>query len=245
MVVSAKLTSVTNKVAIYGWHHTNSVAIQPLYTGHRADWADYSHGIRLVSQTVLLNGQPTNITAILSDTNLCQLLSDEGVITQPRYPTNYLSPAVTASLGWPLGFRTSKHFDELTGEFNLPDGVRVVINTPPFRSFATNKPLLLVFFALPNGNTIEQTIGKQIQPGDDWHFNIQHIGAQTRFLRAMLTNQTIVVAYLENSLKSWPAWRRTNGNDHIPALFDTVRKMFADYRQEIVLTGHSGGGNFR
>jgi pimeloyl-ACP methyl ester carboxylesterase len=121
--------------------------------------------------------------------------------------------------------------------------VRVVINTPAFRSFATNKPLLLVFFALPNGNTIEQTIGKQMQPGDDWHFNIQHIGAQTRFLRNVLTNQTIVVAYLENSLKSWPAWRRTNGNDHIPALLDTVRKMFADYRQEIVLTGHSGGGS--
>jgi triacylglycerol esterase/lipase EstA (alpha/beta hydrolase family) len=51
------------------------------------------------------------------------------------------------------------------------------------------------------------------------------------------------VAYLENSLKSWPAWRRTNGNDRIPALFNAVRGIFADYRQEIVLTGHSGGGS--
>ena len=243
VVISTKLAALTNRVAIYGWHRTNGVAIQPLYLGHRADWADYSHGIRLVSQTMLLNGQRTNINAVLTDSNLCSLLSDEGVITHPRYSMNYVSPAVTASLGWPLGFRTSKYFDELTGEFNLADGVRVFINTPPFSSFATNKSVLLVFYALPNGNTIEQTIGKQIQPGDDWHFNIQHIGAQTRFLRAMLTNQIIVVAYLENSLKSWPAWRRTNGNDHIPALFDTVRKMFADYRQEIVLTGHSGGGS--
>ena len=243
VVITAKLASVTNKVAIYGWHRTNGVAIQPLYLGHTSAWVDYSHGIRLVSQTMLLNGQPTNITAILCDTNLCQLLSDEGVITQPRYPTNYLSPAATSSLGWPLGFRTSEHFGELTGEFNLPNNVRVIINTPPFSSFSTNKPVQLIFFATPNGNTIEQTIGKQMQPGDDWHFNIQHIGAQTRFLRNILTNQTIVVAYLENSLKSWPAWRRTNGNDRIPALFDTVRKMFADYRQEIVLTGHSGGGS--
>ncbi len=242
VVITTKLTTTTNKVAIYGWHQTNGVAIQPLYLGHTAAWVDYSHGIRLVSQHMRLNGQPTNSAAILADSTLCSLLSDEGVITQPRYATNYVAP-VTASLGWPLGFQMSNHFGELTRELNLSDGVRVIINTPPFSSFATNKPVQLIFFALPNGNTIEQTIGKQMQPGDDWHFNIQHIGAQTRFLRNILTNQTIVIAYLENSLKSWPAWRRTNGNDRIPALFDTVRKLFADYQQEIVLTGHSGGGS--
>lgn len=245
VVITTKLTTATNKVAIYGWHRTNSAAIQPLYLGHTAAWVDYSHGIRLVSQTMLLNGQPTNATAILADTNLCSLLSDEGPVVQPRYATNFVSPAGAVAIGprWPQGFATSKHFGELTRELNLPDGVRIVINTPPTSSFATNKPVQLIFFALPNGNTVEWTIGKQMQPGDDWHFNIQHIGAQTRFLRNALTNQTIVVAYLENSLKSWPAWRRTNGNDRIPALFDTVRKMFADYRQEIVLTGHSGGGS--
>lgn len=243
VVITTKLTTATNKVAIYGWHRTNGVAIQPLYLGHTSAWVDYSHGIRLVSQTLLLNGQPTNAAAILADTNLCSLLSDEGVITQPRYATNHVPPAGTASLGWPIGFRTSTHFGELTGEFTLPDGVRIVINTPPFNSFTTNKPVQLICYALPNGNTIEQTIGKQLQPGDDWHYDIQHIGAQTRFLRNVLTNQTIVVAYLENSLKSWPAWRRAHGNDHIPALFDTVRNMFASYRQEVVLTGHSGGGS--
>lgn len=246
VVLTTRLTNAPTKVAIYGWHRTNGVAIQPLYLGHTAAWVDYSHGIRLVSQTALLNGQKTNLTAILATPNLCSLLSDEGVITQPCYPTNFLAATATeriASQRWPQGFTASKHFGELTRELNLPDGVRIVINTPPASSFATNKPLLLIFFALPNGNTIEQTIGKQMQPGDDWHFNIQHIGAQTRFLRNALTNQTIVVAYLENSLKSWPAWRRTNGNDRIPALFDTVRDIFAGYRQEIVLTGHSGGGS--
>ncbi|MGC3956890.1 MAG: hypothetical protein QM813_02650 [Verrucomicrobiota bacterium] len=244
IVITARLTNAPTKVAIYGWHNTNGVAIQPLYLGHTSAWVDYSHGIRLVSQTALLNGQPTNVITLLADTNLCHFLSDEGVITQPRYPTNVL-PATTsnANLRWPQGFTASKHFGELTRELNLSDGVRVVINTPSISDFITNKPVQLIFFALPNGNTIEQTIGKQLQPGDDWHFNIQHIGAQTRFLRSVLTNQTIVVAYLENSLKSWPAWRRTNGNDRIPALFSAVRDIFADYRQEIVLTGHSGGGS--
>ena len=244
VVITARLANAPTKVAIYGWHNTNGLAIQPLYLGHTSAWVDYSHGIRLVSQTALLNGQPTNVIALLADPNLCHFLSDEGVITQPRYPTNVLpATASNANLLWPQGFTASKHFGELTRELNLPDGVRIVVNTPPASSFATNKPVQLIFFALPNGNTIEWTMGKQKHPGDDWHFNIQHIGAQTRFLRNALTNQTIVVAYLENSLKSWPAWRRTNGNDRIPALFNTVRDIFADYRQEVVLTGHSGGGS--
>ncbi len=244
VVLSARLATTLNKVAIYGWHRTNGVAIQPLYLGHTAAWVDYSHGIRLVSQQMLLNGQPTNVAAILADPNLCALLSDEGVITAPRYPTNLLSPspAPRETLRWPQDFEASKHFGELTRQMNLPNGVRVLVNTPAADSFSTNKIVKLIFFALPNGNTIEWTIGKQMQPGDDWHFNIQHIGAQTRFLRNSLTNETIVVAYLENSLKSWPAWVREHGHAGIPAMLDTVRDIFRDYQQEIVLTGHSGGG---
>jgi pimeloyl-ACP methyl ester carboxylesterase len=245
VVITARLDSVTNKVAIYGWHRPNGVAIQPLYLGHTATWVDYSHGIRLVSQTMLLNGQQTNISAVLKDSQLASLLSDEGVILHPRYSTNHGSPGANAAPGlrWPHGFTASKQFSELNRELNLPNGVRVLINTPNADSLPTNKPVQLIFFALPNGNTIEWTIGKQTKPEDDWHFDLQHIGAQTRFLRTVLTNQTVVVAYLENSLKSWPAWRREHGNDSIPAVIDSVRKIFADYRQEIVLTGHSGGGS--
>jgi hypothetical protein len=247
VVITPLLTTATNKVAIYGWHRKNGVAIQPIYLGHTSAWVDYSHGIRLVSQTALLNGHRTNLAMLLANPELCHLLSDEGVLTQVRYPVVPdaipLSSGKPVELGWPLGFKMSETFDELTGEFHLTNGVRVNINTPPFKSFTSNKPVLLIFYALPNGNSIEWTIGKKMQPGDDWHFDLQHIGAQTRFLRNVLTNQTVVVAYLENSLKSWPAWRRNYGNDSIPALFDSARKMFADYRQEIVLTGHSGGGS--
>lgn len=245
VVITPRLLTATNKVAIYGWHQTNGAAIQPLYLGHTSAWVDYSHGIRLVAQTLLLNGRRTNTTAVLADPNLCSVLSNEGLVIQPRYPTNFVAPGGTTAIGprWPQGFVASKHFGEVTRELQLPNGVRILINAPEASTFATNKPVRLIFFATPNGNTIEQTFGKQIQPGEDWHFNIQHIGAQTRFLRQVLTNQTIVVAYLENSLKSWPAWRRTNGNDRIPALINAVRDIFACYQQEIVLTGHSGGGS--
>ncbi|MBK9569296.1 MAG: hypothetical protein IPO53_04835 [Chitinophagaceae bacterium] len=49
-------------------------------------------------------------------------------------------------------------------------------------------------------------MGKKLQPGDDWHFDIQHIRAQTAFIRQQLSNQNFVVIYLENNYKSWPSW---------------------------------------
>jgi len=42
---------------------------------------------------------------------------------------------------------------------------------------------MLILYALPNGNTIEQTKGRRVAEGLDWHFGIQHIAAQTRYLR--------------------------------------------------------------
>jgi hypothetical protein len=99
------------------------VAIQPLYLGHTAAWVDYSHGIRLVSQTMLLNGRPTNIPAVLADPNLCSLLSDEGVIATALFHELCLHRCAAAIIGprWPQGFTASKHFGELTREFNLPN----------------------------------------------------------------------------------------------------------------------------
>ncbi len=37
----------TGRLGLYGWHQPNGVVIQPLYTGHRHDWIDYSQGLRL------------------------------------------------------------------------------------------------------------------------------------------------------------------------------------------------------
>jgi len=245
VVVTARLASVTNRVAIYGWPKLDGSNIQPLFVRHALTWVDYSHGIRLVSRQGELNGHPTNLPAILADPQLAPLLSDEGVLSSPRYPVQEGSPpaAGVPPPRWPAGFTPGGAFDECSCELHLPDGVRIVINTPAPETFAPNRPVELIFFALPNGNTIEWTIGRQSRPGDDEHFDLQHIGAQTRFLRHVKTNQTLVVAYLENSLKSWPAWRRRHGNAAIPALIQTVRDLFAAYPQRLVLTGHSGGGS--
>ncbi len=120
--------------------------------------------------------------------------------------------------------------------------VCICVNTPSVRDVNSQK-VTLVFYALPNGNTIEQTIGKQCKAGDDWHFNIQHIGAQTRYLRHRFKNEQLVVAYLGNNLKSWPAWRKKHGDLTIPALLDSVKERFKGGNVRIVLTGHSGGGS--
>ena len=79
-------------MAIYGWHQTNGVpTIQPLYLGHTASWVDYSQCIRLVSNEIILNGKSAALSDVLADPKFSVLLSDEGPISNPRYPTNQLA----------------------------------------------------------------------------------------------------------------------------------------------------------
>jgi hypothetical protein len=52
--------------------------IQPLSTVHGARYADYSHGIRLVSEVAILNSELRSIYTILEDSSLAKALSDEG-----------------------------------------------------------------------------------------------------------------------------------------------------------------------
>ncbi|MES3019150.1 MAG: hypothetical protein V4721_15290 [Bacteroidota bacterium] len=75
------------RVVIYGWHKQDGKAIQPLYNGHSTIHVDYSHGIRLVQNKVWVDGKKTSVQKILASEALSSLLSDEGVIALPRYPT--------------------------------------------------------------------------------------------------------------------------------------------------------------
>ncbi len=76
----------TSRVIIYGWHQLNGSPIQPVSGVHGETYADYSHGIRLVSRNVLINGHPARIEDILQDTDHSTLLSDEGALQILRYP---------------------------------------------------------------------------------------------------------------------------------------------------------------
>ena len=92
VVITARLANSPGKAAIYGWHKTNRVAIQPLYLGHTNTWVDDSHGIRLVQQQMTVNGSAATVAEVLANPELAGLLSDEVVVANPRYPTNALIP---------------------------------------------------------------------------------------------------------------------------------------------------------
>ena len=78
------------RVVIYGWHYLNGTPIQPIYSGHAETYADYSHGIRLVQDSITVNGEPGHIRDLLQHPTRHALLSDEGQIALPYYPTGDL-----------------------------------------------------------------------------------------------------------------------------------------------------------
>jgi hypothetical protein len=89
IIISNKIYGQTTpRVVIYGWHKLDGKAIQPVYNKHTNTWADYSHGVRLVSSKAVLNGKRVKLADLLKHPTLHQLLSDEGVITNAKYPLN-------------------------------------------------------------------------------------------------------------------------------------------------------------
>lgn len=85
IVITNKLVATPNRVAIYGWHKPDGKPIQPLYAGHTASWADYSHGVRLVFGEMIAQGERKTLAEVLADPKLCALVSDEGPIRRARY----------------------------------------------------------------------------------------------------------------------------------------------------------------
>ena len=80
VVLTNRLSEKANRVAIYGWHYPNGKAIQPLYVGHVNWHVDYSHGIRLMSQRIVVDGQPMRVSDVLKHNEFSALLSNEGPI---------------------------------------------------------------------------------------------------------------------------------------------------------------------
>jgi hypothetical protein len=83
LVLSNQLCQFPGRVAIYGWHLAPGHPIQPLSTVHGAQYVDYSHGVRLVSTTVVVDGRPRSIYDALQDSQIAPVLSREGVTRDP------------------------------------------------------------------------------------------------------------------------------------------------------------------
>lgn len=88
IVLSNRLEERPHRVAIYGWHRSVGRPIQPLSTVHGDWYADYSHGVRLVGGTMLIDGEPRRVADVLLDPELSPLLSEEGALVRARYQTD-------------------------------------------------------------------------------------------------------------------------------------------------------------
>ncbi|MBY4892693.1 hypothetical protein KUL25_07940 [Rhodobacteraceae bacterium N5(2021)] len=81
LVLANRLSRNPGRVAIYGWHRTNGRAIQPLSTVHGEYYADYSHGIRLVSRTAFVDGRAVDLRELLTDERYAGFLNSDGALT--------------------------------------------------------------------------------------------------------------------------------------------------------------------
>ncbi len=144
------------------------------------------------------------------------------------------------------GFEISPHFREQVKTYRFEPEVSIHINAPAPEAFDRARPTRVIIYALPNVNTIEWTIGRKPAPGLDWHYNIQHIGAQVRRLREKITDCNWVVAYLEADKRAWPTWktRHPDYRELIPRIVADIAGRLGPGEIRIDLSGHSGGGSF-
>lgn len=83
------LTDYVRNVAIYGWHHPDGRAQQPLFVRHGNFYVDYSHGVRLIYNKVKIDGVEYNVREVLQSPELYRLLSDEPMhLTKATYAGN-------------------------------------------------------------------------------------------------------------------------------------------------------------
>jgi hypothetical protein len=76
----------SNKVAIYGWHKPDGKPIQPVYTGHSANYVDYSHGARFIYRKIRVNGKIFDYQKMLSDSIMRHFITNESNHLITRYP---------------------------------------------------------------------------------------------------------------------------------------------------------------
>lgn len=95
------------KVIIFGWYrpdgpdvfdnrepmvlpsgapNTSRQPIQPHSDAHGDFYVDYSHGVRLIEGTALVDGQPMALADVYTDPVLGKIVSHDGPLKTPRYP---------------------------------------------------------------------------------------------------------------------------------------------------------------
>ena len=84
VVLTNRYLTQPDRVAIYGWHRPTGQPIQPLSLVHGSRYFDYSHGVRLVHDQALADGELRSVYDLLSDPVFAPLLSSEGPMPSAR-----------------------------------------------------------------------------------------------------------------------------------------------------------------
>jgi hypothetical protein len=88
IVLTPRIFERPQRLAIYGWRQLDGQPIQPLTIVHWNRYVDYSHGARLIRDTIEHDGKEFKIADLLADPDRCGLVSDEGPMDPPRYPAD-------------------------------------------------------------------------------------------------------------------------------------------------------------
>src|SRR3954463_11890315 len=143
-------------------------------------------------------------------------------------------------------WKSSDQFAEASFTTTIDPKIRIHVNAPLDGNGKPARATRLIVYALPNGNTLEQTLGCQMKPSLHWRYDIQHVAAQVRLLRTLEPNERIVIICAEAPGLSWPSFGAAHKDGHtiIHALIDKWRTEFGSDDTKVFLTGHSGGGAF-
>lgn len=143
-------------------------------------------------------------------------------------------------------WKRSPEFAETSFTATTDSKIRYHVNAPVDDHGKPARATRLIMYTLPAGNTIEQTLGCRMKPGLDWHYDIQHVAAQTRLLREIMPNEKIVLVCVEGPGLNWSAFRKTHpdADARMAAFVDKMRTQFGADDTPVMLTGHSNGGSF-
>jgi len=146
------------------------------------------------------------------------------------------------------GFALTDAFGEQARWITLADGARLYTNAAASLESRAALPTDVVFYATPNGSTVEQTLGGQLSKSIDanWLFDIQHVAAQVRLLRTLEPDRNIVLVVAQSAEKSWPTYRHVHADapQRVRAMIAEACRGLPGSQIHLILTGHSGGGQF-
>jgi len=88
LVPSGHKHQADDAVVIYGWHQPSNkgIPIQGEFDGHDKNYEDYSHGTRLVSNKMLVNGSMEDVAVVLKDKALAPLICRATDVADPDFP---------------------------------------------------------------------------------------------------------------------------------------------------------------